>query len=550
MTEVRSFRFTTVVLLGALAFTGSAFGQLKMPSAAPVKRSPDGQASLPAAVERTPEQIDRFEATMAGTPAQRNVAFRPTIPMNQYLALKSSLSASPAAAKPGINAAPQQGHGILGHTGFLGGIQTDNSSVGQPLWYPPDAAGAIGATQFVQTLNNYMNVYSKAGALLKHISMNALMGSACNTSSGAGCTFDPRVQFDPLWQRWVVTADSFDDGAGHQNFWIAVSKTASATGAWWVYLVNTYGITGGTGVNFWDYPSVGMDQDGLIFTANVFSNSTNAYQGAWLFSLSKAQAYNGFTQSFRYFSGYASTLTPPMVQKNDLDGYAWIAMAYPQGNTNYLLRLEGSSTPNAEFLVSYYQVGGTTSYTYPPLAPQTCGSVSSGYGIDTLDARFQNAGTQVGDRYYQAQAVGFSGNPFPFVRYYVISGLLSSSPTVAEQGTFYSSGSSYDFNPSIAADASGELVVGWSATDPGAGLNSEVRYVGKQSGDPVLSGAVGASLFNDTSCLAGNYQNGIQRWGDYSQVSVDPKTAKTFWVHNEKIFNTSYWGTAFGKVHF
>jgi len=293
-----------------------------------------------------------------------------------------------------------------------------------------------------------------------------------------------------------------------------------------------------------------MDQDGLIFTANVFSNSSGSYLGAWVFSLAKGQVYNGFGQGFVYFSPFANTLSPPMVQARDLNGYAWIAMSYPSSGVVYMLYLQGSSTPDTETMNYYYPVSGVNAYTYPPLAPQTCGGVSSGYGIDTLDARFQMSGTQIGDKTYLAQAVGLGSSTFPYIRYYVISGLYSFAPAVAEQGTFYASSTSYDFNPSIAADSLGELVLTWSATDPAAGLNSEVRYVGKQSADPALSGIVGASLTNNTTCLSGNYQNGIQRWGDYSQVSVDPGTAKTFWVNNEDILGASEWGTEFGKVHF
>ena len=184
----------------------------------------------------------------------------------------------------------------------------------------------------------------------------------------------------------------------------------------------------------------------------------------------------------------------------------------------------------------------------PPPAPQTCGGGAN--ALDTGDDRFVNASAQIGDLLYQVHTIALGGFSAP--RYYVISGLLSFSPAVSETGLFFASGSSFDFNASIAADSSGELAMTWSASDPTGGLNSEVRYVGRQAGDAAINGVAGASLINSGVCLTGNFDAnfGMQRWGDYSAVSVDPLGGKKFWVINEDILDANTWGTEFGVIHF
>ena len=492
----------------------------------------------PEVQERTWEQIDAA-ATAPAAAETAVVPFRSTLGDAEYARLKAIANAPTGMEKPKFEN-PVPLHGVTGATAYVGGNQGDNGSVGQPGWVPPDTEGTIGASQFVETENNYINVYSKTGALLKHTSLTAFMGSSTNT-------FDSRVLWDNLWQRWVVTSDSFATGSGAQIFWEAISKTSSATGTWWIYTIDAHGLTGG---GFWDYPSVGLQQDSIIFTANVFGGS---HPGAWTYSVSKAQNYNGHTQGFAVFGGLIGTLQPPNIITTDLTGFAWLAAAPGGSGAIDLYAMENPSSPNNTLLFGPYAATGVAAYSLPPNAAQPSPCTAATDVLDSLDNRFQNASTQNGDNLYQVHAVAVGS--FPAVRYYVLSGLSSFAPAVAESGTFWASATSYDWNPSIASDSAGEIVITWSSTDPTPGTNAQVRYVGKQSGDPVITGAVGSALITSGTCLTTSYDPnfGHQRWGDYSFVTVDPKTAKTFWIINEDILVTgssNQWGSEFGKVHF
>ena len=539
---------------------GSALALLVGISMLPLAYNAQNAASVPAVVaskriqpigrgtvtvtERTPQQIDQYEATF-GPVQNRAVPFRPTMSDAEYAAVKAAAAANPQpSARAGGLQAPLPLHGITGvNLNFAGGIQSDNGTVGQIAWFPPDTSGAVGSSQFVTTYNNYINVYSKGGLLLKHFSGNALTGSSTST-------FDPRVQWDRLWGRWVITYDSFPIDSTHQLFWIAISKTASATGSWWVFSTNTNGFTGAG--SFFDYPSLGLSQDAMIITANVFG--TSGFLGAFTFALAKAQHYNGHGQGFPVFGGLIATLQPPNVDPGDTTAFSWLAAAPPGGSVSAIdmYVFVDPSNPDFSFISGPFSVSIPTFYSSPAPVSQTCGGGSN--AIDTLDGRFQQAGAQIGDNYYQVHAAGS-----PVVQYFIISGLTAFTPVVAESSFFFEStlgGFGLTYNPSIAANSANNMVITYSATHLGDGLNAEVEYVGKQAGDPAISGGLPRhALAVSAGCLTNNFDSrfGDQRWGDYSQVSVDPIGVNVFWVLNEDIIGdmgTSQWGNQVGKIHF
>jgi len=368
-------------------------------------------------------------------------------------------------------------------------------------------------------------VRSRAGTLLKTNSLNGLFGYSAQPM------FDPRVQYDEEWQRFVITAPAFPESAGVQIYGLAVSQTNSATGKWWIYLFNVAGI-GGSG-SFYDYPQLGMSQDNLLFTANIFG--ATAFEGASLYAVAKARVYNGFGFSVPVFTGLAATLAPPHQLVTDQNPAAWFAAAPPGSGAITMYRLNPGPTLNV------FAVTGVAAYSVPPSAPQPA-ACSSGATLDTLDNRFQNTGTQSGDLYYQTHSVNLAGFAAP--KYYVISGLLSSAPTVSSSAFFFASATSEDFNPSVAAEPNGHFAFTWSVTDPPNGVKPSVWFRGSSQ----------ISVFQSADCYN---VSGTARWGDYSQTSVDPNTTvpstlntDTFWGDNETVPSVNFWSTEVFKAKY
>src|SRR5205823_697865 len=188
-----------------------------------------------------------------------------------YTRLKQDASTALQQPRPAANSPAQ-----LSSVAIKFGGATD-CDAGSGCWTPPDVAGSIGKAQFVSVSNDVFEVRSRTGTLLKINSLNGLFGYSTEAM------FDPRVQYDEEYQRWVIIADAFPESSTTQILGIAVSKTNSATGSFWIYKLNINGI-GGTG-SFYDFPMLGISQDAVLTTANVFG--ATAFEGSSLFSIAK-----------------------------------------------------------------------------------------------------------------------------------------------------------------------------------------------------------------------------------------------------------------------
>ena len=90
----------------------------------------------------------------------------------------------------------------------------------------------------------------------------------------------------------------------------------------------------------------------------------------------------------------------------------------------------------------------------------------------------------------------------------------------------------------IAMDGKGNIAVGYnvgsSTTSPG------IRYTGRLESDPL-----GTMPQGEHTLVDGIGNNGSNRWGDYSAMSVDPVDDETFWFTGEYADN-GVWNTRIG----
>ncbi|MEP6512192.1 MAG: proprotein convertase P-domain-containing protein, partial [Dokdonella sp.] len=100
---------------------------------------------------------------------------------------------------------------------------------------------------------------------------------------------------------------------------------------------------------------------------------------------------------------------------------------------------------------------------------------------------------------------------------------------------------------SAAMDRQGNLALGYSASD--AGTNPQLRYAGRLATDPLNTLPQGESHLFDGS----GHQTGTgNRWGDYSDLTVDPVDDCTFWYTNEYYSTTGAfnWKTRIASFKF
>ncbi len=496
-----------------------------------------GTVSASGPIDRTPEAIaaDAALAPSGPVPAAALALRRPTIPQQQYAALKAAAnaasnisrapSASPSVEAPSVTA-----------VNFLGAVE---GAVGHNE-YPSDDDADVSTGQVVQITNASLWVFDKLGNVLARTSLNPLFG----TSDFLG---DVQVLFDSTWKRWVVTSDDFTKS----YLWLAISKTGSATSGWFVYR-----ITGGAfGLpDFLDYPHLGMDQDALLFTGNVY-NSSDTYLTTVAFAIPKARAYNGLGFSVPIFTGLTGTLMPPIQLGAPFYGHFpadYFAAAVAGSGVSLYTMTNASTSPAMSGPVS---IPGTNFSTPPSAVQPGCTET-----IDTLDGRFQNACYQIPPTggftdglLYCVHTAGIAGFPVP--TWYAFDPSTDTIPT-GGTGTFFLSATSDDFNPSLAADALGDIFVTETATDTTGNLKPMVLFGGSLANGPVSLSAT--PVAKSAVCLSGNSSpaaSSPQRWGDYSAARFDPATSSTGtsgsiigWITNQRVAGASLWGTKIAKV--
>ncbi|MDD5643352.1 MAG: hypothetical protein PHX53_16995 [Syntrophales bacterium] len=517
---------------------GSAVGAAQqIPASAIIK--PASQIEIPPPQVRTWKEMEADAALEAassalkGPQAREIKKFMPVMGAAAYEALKAQAAqagALQAPLAPGV-ASPEP----LAATTLTNPVNFEGvDAVTAGNFRPPDTHGAAGLNHFVEITNSHLDIYLKAApnTRVQGVSLASFFGYATRT------LFDPRVVYDPGFNRWIMTADARAESVTVQYFFIAVSQTTDPLGSYYIYRVNvSNGFGADNGVQ-WDYPQVGFDQNAVIFTANFF-NSAGGFIDARMFTVAKSLLYNGPGQTLSptLFTGLAGTLTPPIVLDTNPNTYLVVADAPDNKVTLYTLTNSAADPPTLSAAVTI----PVPAFAIPPSATQP-GTAAT---LDTLEGRFVNASTQTGNSLFQVHTINIGGYARP--RFYEFDTV---NKVVLQSGTFAGSGTSHDFNASIAANRFKDVFVTWSSTDPTNSVNAEVRFSGRLHTDTAGLIPSPGSLLYGSNTFYNVTGSGTQRWGDYSAVSLDPAdtTGLTAWIVNERILTNTTWGSRIGSI--
>ena len=117
------------------------------------------------------------------------------------------------------------------------------------------------------------------------------------------------------------------------------------------------------------------------------------------------------------------------------------------------------------------------------------------------------------------------------VRWFELRGVTAGPVTTFQDSTFQPD-TTWRWMGSVAMDKSGNMALGYSASD--ATIHPQVRYTGRMATDPINTMSLGEAHIFDG---AGSQTATSNRWGDYSDMTVDPVDDQTFW------FTTEYYDT-------
>jgi len=423
-----------------------------------------------------------------------------------------------------------------GFTGPNGTFSVDSA--------PPDTVGAVGDTQYVQVVNTGLAVFDKAtkNVVYGPVPTNTLwsgFGGQCENDNDG----DAVVVYDKAANRWIVS--QFAVGTTPYLQCVAVSHTSDATGAWYRYSFS-YGNV------FPDYPKMGVWPDAYYETFNMFNG--NSFNGSLLFAYDRASMLTGAAATQQCFQ-LAKTFGG--VLPSDLDG----ATAPPPGAPNYLVNFGTNSLNLWEFHVDWANTANTslmgpTNLAVAAFTPACGGGAcvlqpGTHEQLDTLADRvmhrlaYRNLGDHESLVVNHAVKVGTAmKNPYSGVRWYEIRS-PGATPLIYQQSTF-APDSSFRWMGSIAMDADGDIALGYSVSSDT--VEPAIRYTGRLSGDALNTMQAETTVIDG----GGSQTTGLDRWGDYSAMTIDPVDDCTFWYTNEylKTDGTFNWSTRIGSLKF
>jgi hypothetical protein len=436
---------------------------------------------------------------------------------------------------------------------------------------PPDANGAIGPSHFVEFINGTVAFYNKTNVLnvVRITDVDFWTGAGLIISSSSAVT-DPRVIYDPTSQRWFASQVDFnttvtDPTRVANNFLFAVSATSDPTGPWQGFRFRADPSTG----RFADFPTLGVDANGVYISGDFIHAQTNV--GPGLVSIPKADllATTPTIANRTWFGVMSYTNRGQVLQPaicfdgsstgsvlvmgdvgNDSDPHSNVVSFAVQNAASPGATLTAATSIN----VNPYVVPFNSDLGYPLFNPvQPDGTTT----LQANDGRISAKVYAVGGVLYAVHNTEVNGRIA--IRWYRIN---AATHALLESGTIADANLDLFF-PSIAANASGVVVIGYNGSSintfvscfaiVGATVNGVTTF-----GSPVLLQAGVASYHDANEILAQLLDDPVtdSRWGDYSSISVDPDDPNRFWtiqmypsgVDSSSGFDVGIWSTQITEI--
>ncbi len=430
-------------------------------------------------------------------------------------------------------------------TSFLGAQISDT-----PGYVPPDSMGTVGPTQVMVAVNGRIRIYSKAGVLG---GLNADTDAFFASVAPNGVS-DPHTRYDRLSKRWFVSMVDL----GTPNFIVfAVSSGPIITGTssftFFRFQHDLVGTTPNSDTGgFADYDTLGVDRFALYIGANIFNAAGTAFLGTTGYVINKSNLFstNLTVTAFRQLatSSGAGPYTPQGVDNDDpnsTEGY-FIGVdnvAFSRLQVRRISTPGGTPTLSANLTIN---VATTT-------LPTTQAARNSTIKLDGLDDRLFAAAMrknkitgvsslwtahniQVNSSGAASSSGGRNGS-----RWYEI-GSLTTTPAIIQTGTLFDSAAANPrgfWIPSVMGSGQGHMALGCSY----AGTNdfAGVATAGRLRTDALNTIQAPTLAVVSSTAYNINDSSNPHRWGDFSQVAVDPNDDMTMWTFQEYCNAANSW---------
>jgi hypothetical protein len=398
--------------------------------------------------------------------------------------------------------------------------------------HPPDTNGVVGPNHFVESVNTSIGIFDKAtGNRLAAFTFDAFFTNSGTAECDANNGGDPTVAYDVPSGKWVIADFAWiNSRKGPFYECVAVSSGSDPVASTWTF----YSVPAGDGA-FPDYPKFGSGPDAVYFTINNFK--ANRYVGAAVYALKRDSLGTPTlqVQHVRTASSFFSLLPVNLEDTPVAGAPEYVASIWSGKVSLWSFKPDWANVANTTFTntanlaVSYSSVGRVP---------------TPGEQVDSLSPRVMNKAHYRNGSLWLTQTV--AAGTTAGVRWYEVTGLTGSA-TIRQQGTYAPADGRYRWMPSLAVDKQGNMALGYNVGS--SSLNPAIRYAGRLAADPL--GTLGQS---ETSLIEGTgapSSGNFNRWGDYSEMSVDPTNGCTFWFAGEYYEVTGAdWQTRIGSFTF
>ncbi|WP_426413159.1 alkaline phosphatase family protein [Bradyrhizobium ganzhouense] len=420
-------------------------------------------------------------------------------------------------------------------------IQTLFSGPSTTSNYPPHNGLAVGSNFVVMIEGSLIEWTNLAGGSPTQQSVYSFFSSLSPT----GGLFDQRIAYDSVNQRFVAMMEYLAPDGTTTAMDIAVSKDSNPNDGWTFSQLNTTVTINGQSTDS-DRPMLAVDGSNVYITAPQYNISVSGFAGTenWVISDTAGAGggiYGGGTLSVTASEAMPSTQRIFAVAAGN-NGKTYYASDFSSGGQIVVALQTYDKATNTFSTTSTIALGNIDqggSYTVQQQGTSLL--------LDAVDNRIASMVYANGYLYAVAEMKP-SGSSVPLVHWFKIDVGNPSAPSLVAQGDI--SGASLGtsvgtFDPSIAVDASGDVVINFTASGPN--LYPSDYYVFQSGSSPAGSFSAPILYQASTGFFNSGDGNSVQRWGLNSSATVDPNNPSSFWISSEYVAN-NWWQTSVAQI--
>jgi|GEM_PF-2950470 len=391
---------------------------------------------------------------------------------------------------------------------------------------PPDTQGAVGPTYVMTTLNSQVGIQTRTGTSVSTVSLNGFFASVL--PSGDDC-FDVHCYFDSTTNRFYFISDAANlSNTTNNALLLAVSQTSDPTKSWDFYSITTDASNG----SWVDFPILGFNENWIVLSGNVFSNSTGNFENDVIYAFNKANVLSGGNGAYTKLSdatnGFAmapaietdNTATEYLMDDwmgNNAQGQGQLRISTITGSVGHEVLTSGTAYPTIPNPWNDTDQGN--------FGPQ----LGNSQGINTGDSRLYEVVLNNGTL-WTAHTINLPA--ITPTRSSVQWWQVKPDGTILQVGRLDDpSATVFCAYPSLAVNTNGDVLMGYSEFS--ATTYASAYYTYRTPTDPANTMEPEVLLKAGEATYYKDFGGGSNRWGDYSNTVVDPADGLTMWTIQE-----------------